>query len=169
MNHNYFLKMAYEYGSKFSTDPSTQNGVVLVKDEKIVVQSANHFPKNIREFPERWNRPLKYCFVEHAERNAIYTAAKEGIKTENLWMYAPWAACTDCMRAIIQSGISKLIVHHDPLDLTRFDMSVSEQWRESIKIAIEMLHESDVELLIINDKLFNDDFKIRFNGNYITP
>lgn len=73
------LKQAYEFAKK-SNDMSTQNAAFLVdEDGKIYVREINRFPDGVKETAERWERPLKYKFVEHAERNAIYAAARKGI------------------------------------------------------------------------------------------
>src|SRR5687768_3524816 len=119
------LQAAYFHASKYSTDPNTQNAAVLIDDmpsgfddsgryilsKKIVASGANHFPDGVKELPERWERPIKYSYVEHAERNCIYSAAKRGIKTDGLVMYCPWFACADCARAIIQAGIAEVVGH----------------------------------------------------------
>lgn len=166
-----YLKEAYVYASENSTDKSTQNGAILVNDDgEILAKAANRFPDGVLETEHRWIRPRKYAFVEHAERNVIFNAAKQGIKTEGLTMYCPWAACTDCMRAIIQSGIKKLVVHYEPLAESRFGIPAPEQWRQSILFAIEMLKESGLQLDVVNEKIFeNNNFEFLFNGSKITP
>ena len=68
-----------------SPDPSTQNGAILINQKGNIVSEAwNAFPAGVKYSPERWERPLKYKIIEHAERNAIFQAAKHGIKTNNL-------------------------------------------------------------------------------------
>lgn len=70
--------------------------------------------------PKRWSRPEKYNWVEHAERNAIYAAAREGVRLDGATMYitaedAKTGAmrrsfpCNDCARAIIQVGIKTVV------------------------------------------------------------
>ena len=39
------------------------------------------------ELNDRWERPEKYSWVEHAERNAIYAAAREGVRLAGATMY----------------------------------------------------------------------------------
>ena len=56
-------------------------------------------------------------------------------------MVCPWAACADCARAIIQSGIKKLVVHKQAGDKS------PEFWRQEIEIAFVMLQEANVELV----------------------
>lgn len=174
------LKEAYVTAEKESTDPSTQNGAVLVGKAQPIfggdlpvsgfLSSANFFPKDVRETVDRWKRPLKYQYVEHAERNVIYLAARHGMKTEGATMYAAWAACSDCARAIIQAGITNLVTHHDPYADVRFGQPVSDTWKESIKVALGMLNEAGVKIRWIDRKLFwEDEVKIRFNGVLVCP
>lgn len=61
--------------------------------------------------PERWERPLKYDFVEHAERNAVYNAARVGIPIAGCRAYLNWEPypCKDCAKAFIQAGITEVI------------------------------------------------------------
>lgn len=94
------LKIAYEK-AKESEDSSTQNAALLVNDAgNVLVADINRFPDGvITNKEERWERPLKYKFIEHAERNVCYISAKRGIKTEGLTMVCPWAACSDCERS----------------------------------------------------------------------
>jgi dCMP deaminase len=96
-----------------SKDPSTKVGCVIVgNDNAILSMGFNGFPRNIDEHvPERWKRPEKYFWVEHAERNAIYNAARNGINLNGARAYLNWEPkpCADCTRALIQVGIKEII------------------------------------------------------------
>ena len=61
--------------------------------------------------PMRWKSPEKYQWTEHAERNAIYNAARNGVALEGARLYLNWGGCpcSDCARAIIQVGIQEVI------------------------------------------------------------
>jgi len=59
--------------SEWSEDTSTKVGAVIVNDmNQIVVTGYNGLPRNITYLEERLQRPEKYKWTEHAERNAIY-------------------------------------------------------------------------------------------------
>src|SRR5690349_19719109 len=131
-----FLRKAY-FEAKYSPDPSTQNGAIIVARNDIIASGYNTFPNGVKFYDERWERPGKYQYVEHAERNAIFDAARQGHSTEGAIMYCPWFACTDCARAIIQSGISVVIGHAAPIH----DKG-SDAWKESIKVAYQMFDEA---------------------------
>jgi len=57
----------------------------------------------------RKERPEKYWWFEHAERNAIYAAARAGFATDGATMVVTHPPCMDCARAIVQAGIKRVI------------------------------------------------------------
>jgi dCMP deaminase len=69
---NYFLNIAEAVKEK-SKDQRTKIGAVIVgKDNEIVSTGYNSFPRGIDDdVEERQQRPEKYFWFEHAERNAI--------------------------------------------------------------------------------------------------
>lgn len=105
--HEYFKNIAEAVKLK-SKDRNTQIGAVIVgKNYEIVSTGYNSFPRGIDDdVLERQERPEKYYWFEHAERNAIYNAARIGVSTEGCRMYLTcgWP-CADCARAIINAGI----------------------------------------------------------------
>lgn len=154
-----YLTMAFLNARDYGTDPSTQNGAVIVNQcGQLIGVGANHFPEGVQENNERWQRPLKYQFVEHAERNSIFHAAKEGHKLAGTIMYCGWFACADCARAIIQSGITEVVGHQKCFDLTPV------HWKESINNAFAMFKESGVKTRTITCDL---GVTIRFNGENV--
>lgn len=155
-----YLKMAYTEAMK-SPDPSTQNGAVLVAHTGVTVSDCNRFPDRVKLTDERLERPLKYNFIEHAERNAIFAACKLGIPCQGATLYVPWFACSDCARAIIQVGISRVVGHQRMMDET------PDHWKESIAHALTMLEEAGVQTELIPGVL--DAPKILFNGKWWKP
>lgn len=108
----YFMSMAYFVAIK-SKDQSTNIGAVIVdSDNSIVSTGYNSFVRDINDdLPERQQRPEKYFWFEHAERNSIYNAAKMGSALRGCRMYTQGIPCPACMRAVIHSRISELIYH----------------------------------------------------------
>ena len=135
------LQVAGFFGSH-STDTSTQNGAVLAKNGVPYLETGawNKIPDGVAVIAERTERPGKYKYFEHAERGAIFKAAKNGIATQGLTLVCPFAACIDCARAIIESGISEL------LTLERVAGDVNPAWLASIGEANEMLAEAGVKI-----------------------
>lgn len=166
-----FLKEAYSYAQAYSTDPNTQTGVVIVKKKKILVKGANHAPKNVILDDKRLERPLKYSFIEHAERNAIYEAARQGIKIKGSTLYSPWFPCAECARAIIQSGIEELVCHQEMEDLdTKHICIITENgnfWEHSQHYASMMFKEAGVSYRNVSGKI--GGVKILFRERIFEP
>ena len=135
----YFLDIATIVAIK-SKDESNKIGAVIVGPGKEVRSTGyNGFPRGFNDDdPAKQERPLKYKYMEHAERNAIYNAARFGASVEGCTMYCQWPPCSDCARAIVQSGIKRLVVKH-PLS------ECPERWHEDMRIALEILGECGVE------------------------
>ena len=133
-----------------SPDPSTQNGAVLATAAGVPYwQTAvcNEFPRGVKYQPDRWERPLKYSYVEHSERQALYAAARNGIATEGLLMICPWAACADCPRGIVLCGIAELVTLPYEPD------STNERWHESCMTGLTIMEEGGVKVSFVNDPL----------------
>lgn len=130
--------------SKRSKDPSTQVGAVIVSsDNRIIGTGWNGMPKcshwlnNDCLLP--WGKdssdPLenKYMYVVHAEPNAIFHAS-ESVK--GCTMYLTWFPCSDCAKAIVQSGIKRLIY---------LEENATDRYRTSMEGAKRMFEMSGVE------------------------
>lgn len=140
-----FLELAKSVG-QWSKDRSTKVGCVIVgPDREIRSTGYNGFPRGVNDEPDcRHARPTKYLFTEHAERNAIYNAARMGTSLLNCTLYFYWPAsgppCADCARAIIQSGISRVVGKVGDDDPTTW----RQDWKESQLVSVEMFNEANV-------------------------
>ena len=144
--HQRFISLARMI-STWSKDKSTKVGAVLVKDRRIIASGFNGLPVGVDERPPwRHVQPAKYLFTEHAERNCIYQAAKQGIATDGTTMYLMFGPgpCADCARAIIQAGVKEVVMPTN----NNFP-GKGPQWEESIKTAIAMLNEAGVKLTTV--------------------
>lgn len=161
-----WLRIAYNQ-ARNSPDLSTQNGAIIIdesagaKYSPVIGWGCNTLPNGIEITPERLERPAKYLWTEHAERNAIYCAAKLGAACKGATMVCPWFACADCGRAIIQAGITRVVGHKKMFDET------PERWRESIENAWTMFREAGVETILVEGSLGVDP--IRFNESLWLP
>ena len=138
----YFRNIAHQVKLK-SKDKKTKIGVVIVgKDNEIVSTGYNSFPRGINDnVEERQERPEKYFWFEHAERNAIYNAARIGVSTKGCELYlSNWFPCADCARGIINAGITK--IYCDNPDSSDKPSS----YTESFKRSMQMLSEADVTI-----------------------
>ena len=120
-----------------------QIGAVIVgPDNEIRSTGYNSFPKGLNDdLQERQERPEKYYWIEHAERNALYNAAKIGVSTKNCVMYLNCGVpCCDCARGIINAGIKTIYVCEK-------DITKSDHWLEHSKRSQIMFEESGVEVI----------------------
>ena len=135
----YFRGIAHQVKLK-SKDRYTQIGAIVVgKDNQIVSTGYNSFPRGIDDtLDERQERPEKYYWFEHAERNSLYNAALIGVSTKGCTMYLTCGIpCSDCSRGIINSGISKIVCE-------KVGGAVGNLWDEHAKRSLEMFNEAGV-------------------------
>lgn len=141
--NEYFLNIVEQIKLK-SKDESTQVGALIVNDENTIVSTGyNSFPRGLNDnLKERQERPIKYYYIEHAERNAIFNAVRLGVSTKNTTIYlTSGLPCADCARAIINSGIKKIYCKETCTTKNK------EKWFESQQIALEMLNECGVDVI----------------------
>lgn len=146
MNHkswvDYYREIAHVVKTK-SKDQSTQIGCVIVgKGNEIISTGYNSFPRGINDYDEsRQERPEKYFWMEHAERNAIYNAARIGVSTMGSTIYMTCAiSCADCARAIINAGIVKVYFEKNMVVKNR------AKWSESAERSLIMFEEAGVSV-----------------------
>ena len=180
-----FMTMAYLVGQR-SPDPSSKFGAVVVSADNIVVSAGyNGWPRGMKPFADddpRWQRPDKYLYMEHAERNAIYNATRNGVALHNCTLYVPVMTCSDCARAVIQAGITRVVVHAPACRFFRQGLIDAQPWQASCATAEAMLNEcgvalkvSDCEIMPIKTLLCGREFDptthMRFtvSGSKSTP
>lgn len=99
----------------------------------------NGFPRGVDDdVVARHERPAKYHWTEHAERNAIYNAARSGVALENCTAYMHWYPCADCARALVQAGISTIWCVEPEWD--------DETYKDSFAVVPVMFQEAGVEV-----------------------
>jgi dCMP deaminase len=81
--------------------------------------ACNTFPQGVADRPERHEGDGRFVWMEHAERNAIFQAARAGVALEGAMIATSFFPCIDCARAIVQSGFSSVITpppaYEDPV------------------------------------------------------
>jgi len=137
-----FIKLC-QHIAEWSKDKNKKVGAVIVDNDNVVISMGyNGIPRGCDDTEEcRYERPTKYLFTEHAERNAIYHAARHGVSLKGCKMYVTLFPCADCARAMIQSGITKIIAPEPNLD--------HEVWGEHFKASIQMMEEANIEIILI--------------------
>jgi len=134
-----WVKIAKQFAS-FSEDESTKHGAVIIgKNNTLLSQGWNGLPRGVKSVAAREERPEKYEWYEHAERNAIYNAAYNGIKLKGSEMVVTGSPCTKCARAIIQSGITAVFIFPA-------DMNYELRYTNNIGKALGMFYEGNVSV-----------------------
>ena len=107
----YYLDICKAVATR-SKDPHTQVGCIIAgAAHEIRSTGYNSLPRGIRDdVPERLERPTKYLWMEHAERNAICNAARVGTPLQGCTLYVELMPCMDCGRAIVQAGIIEVVI-----------------------------------------------------------
>lgn len=133
-----FLELA-KLVSAWSKDQSSKMGACIVgQRHEILSVGYNGMCRGINDdVPERNQRPLKYKWFEHAERNAIFNAAANGVRLAGSTIYAVCAPCCDCARSIIQSGIARCVCY-EPSD------DIKSRWGEDFVIIESMFKEAGI-------------------------
>lgn len=139
MNHwdSRFIKLS-QYVAEWSEDTSRKVGAVVVGPENEIRSTGfNGLPRRVQNLESRNSREggEKYYWFEHAERNAIYNAARNGVNLEGSRVYVNLFPCADCARGIIQAGIVE-VVAPEPLQEPRF--------YDSMRVSMQMFDEAGV-------------------------
>lgn len=116
----YFMGLAHLSALR-SKDPNTQVGACIVDEEnKVVSIGYNGMPRGCQDNKMPWEREggfltTKYAYVVHAELNAILNSPRS---VKNCTLYVSLFPCNECAKAIIQSGIKKVVYESDKYDGT---------------------------------------------------
>jgi dCMP deaminase len=111
----YFMGIALISGHR-SKDPNTQVGACIIDNNKHIVGIGyNGLPKGCSDDEFPWTKQggfldTKYAFSCHAELNAILNSRRN---LEGCTIYTSLFPCNECTKAIIQSGIVKIVYLSD--------------------------------------------------------
>lgn len=124
----------------YSRDPSSQTGAVIVSlAGEVIGTGYNDLSTGIDDIPENWQRPRKYKLVEHAERSALYQAARLGKQTLGAVMVSPWIGCTDCDRGIVAAGVQEIV--RIPINFG------TDHWSEDIALGDDIMRAAGVKII----------------------
>lgn len=149
----YFMSLAHLSALR-SKDPNTGVGAVIVDNmHRIVSIGYNGMPRGCDDELFPWSREggfmdSKYAYVVHAELNAILNSPRS---VQDCSIYVSLFPCNECAKAIIQSGIKKIIYESD-----KYADS------ESTKASKKMLVAANIELRQLP---YSIDVKIDKNEN----
>lgn len=145
----YFMAIA-EVVKLRSKDPNTKVGACIVKDNKILSTGYNGFPRGCDDDKYPWDKgnenevDNKYFYVVHAELNAILNST-QSVKDSTI--YVTLYPCNECAKAIIQSGIKKVIYKN-------IDLSTEEK-KCKIQHTGQMFTDAGVEVCMYENREIN--------------
>ena len=153
---DYYMSLVYLTAMK-SKDTSSHLGAVIVgSSNELRSMGYNGICRYVKDdIPERNERPEKYYWYEHAERNAIYNSLLAHTSVDGCTMYTNGTPCAECGRAIIQSGITEVVVDSNwDSENAGIGGKVGEgtDWSISCNKSAEMFREAGVILRRIDYK-----------------
>lgn len=147
---DYFMSMVYLIAAKSKDRRSHIGAVIVGPDKEIKSTGYNSFVRRLRDdVPERQEKPEKYFWFEHAERNAVFNATLIGTSLKGCKMYTNGIPCMDCARAVVQSGITEVIV-----DKSWEEKNQGDDLEHS-KRSLQMFEEVGVKIRYWEGKLLN--------------
>lgn len=141
--HKYYQLAEYQ-ANLFSKDPNTKVGALFLAPHslQILTQGYNGFPRKIDETDAaRWERPVKYMYISHAEANCIANACRHGTPLENAIAVVTLFPCATCAKLLIQTGISALVTKEPDISCPR--------WGEEFKFSLEMFKEAGIDIMYV--------------------
>jgi len=141
--HKRFIDLAH-YIALWSKYPGRKVGAVITDDRHTVVSVGyNGSPRGCDDNDEtKYSKKTKYLYAEHAERNAIYNATTPLIGTT---IYSTLFPCAACARAIIQTGIKRLVSYAPDFN--------DEVFGVQFKAALKMFQETGILVSYYNKDL----------------
>ncbi len=132
MNWDIYYMGFAQWAAKKSKD-STKVGAILVDPDGAVILTAyNGPPRGVEDTADRFERPRKYLFASHAERNLIAFAARRGITTSGCRVYCTHVCCASCAQTMIQAGIVELVFGEGTFQALEAEIgAVKEMCKES--------------------------------------
>lgn len=139
-----YLELARYNAELFSKDPNTKVGAIILTPDfsRVLSTGINGFPRKFNdEQGPRWERPMKYNYVSHAECNSVCNAARSGTSIDDSVIVVTMFPCMNCTKLLIQAGIIKVYSPKPDMD--------SERWASEFKVSLEMLKEVGIEIIYL--------------------
>jgi dCMP deaminase len=104
---SHFMLIAERYSLK-SRDPSRQVGCVVVSDGYVRAFGWNHFPDQIVETTEKWEKPAKHNYVIHAEIDTLRRLSLHDLIGDRV-LYTTLSPCLECAKSILLYNIKEVV------------------------------------------------------------
>jgi dCMP deaminase len=160
--NEYFMEHA-KLSSLRSKDPSTQVGACIVKDNKILSEGYNGSTRGLNDDEIPYNcegenpnskyygdiSKIKNTFIVHAELNAILNYRGSHSDFDNSTIFVTLFPCLECTKAIIQSGIKRVVY----LNMYRFS--------DKVEMSKIMFDKANVEYISYSELLKQEKQKVK--------
>jgi len=140
MEQNALIDLAAQAALKSPNRVKKVGAAILVCDGGETIAACNTFPKGVADLDWRHEGDGRLVWMEHAERNAIFAAAREGRALAGATLATTFFPCIDCARAIVQSGVVRVLSPEPALD--------DPIWGASFPRSRAILEEGGVELIL---------------------
>jgi len=114
---------------------------VLACDGSAPITACNTFPEGVADLDWRHEGDGRFVWMEHAERNAIFAAARAGRALAGATIASTFFPCIDCARAIVATGMARLVAPEPALE--------DPVWGASFPRSRIILEEGGVELSLL--------------------
>ena len=116
MDDETLMQLAFRAAQNSPNRVRKVGAAILTCDDGAPISACNTFPEGVADLEERHEGDGRFVWMEHAERNAILTAARSGRALAGGRLASTLFPCIDCARAIVISGIRTLVTFPPPLD-----------------------------------------------------
>lgn len=144
---DYFLGLS-KVISQRSHDIHTQHGCVITdQHNRILGVGYNGYPRGLDDTNLPKNRPDKYPWMIHAERNALSNCV---VRPDNGIAYVTGQCCNDCIMALWQEGISTVYMGDDH-GTHLFDDNAKKIFDTFIKMSGMEIHKTSADFSWLKD------------------
>jgi len=128
---DYFLGLAKVIAQR-SHDIHTQHGCVITDaSHRVIGLGYNGFPRGLDDKQLPTQRPDKYPWMIHAERNALANCV---VRPDNGIAYVTGQCCNDCIMALWQEGVSTVYMIDDH-GTHLFDQAAKERFDKFVEMS----------------------------------
>jgi dCMP deaminase len=124
----YFLIIADAVSLRMSCDRARVGAVIVSSDHRILSTGYGGAPSGVPSCDEvghdlvEINGRQSCVRTIHAEKNAIITAARHGVKLGGGTLYTTASPCRDCFMATLQVGIKRIVYGAEYVGGKAFDL-----------------------------------------------
>ena len=144
----YFMGLAHLSALR-SKDPNTQVGACIVdENNKVVSIGYNGMPRGCNDADYPWGREggmldTKYAYVVHAELNAILNSPRS---VSGCTVYVSLFPCNECAKAIIQTGIKKVVYESDKYNGTEGNIASKKMLKDAGVELVQLPYEIELDI-----------------------